>query len=536
MSQVPPNYPAPDQKFLTLAQQDITTTGLPGAELDAEFGKVATSLNQTISRLGEIQGDNGGLKAGVVTRTSLNVDVATGVKQPAAWVQGTAYNIGDTVIRGDDWLICIASHTATDLATLGSTSVVGGVTYFNYNTAYWSYVQTFYNETKIVELINQYAALGVNAPFYQWSLTGNGTSTAFGLSVVSGQTLLANSASYIVTVGGVLQTPDKYTISSTANTITFVAAPPNTVPIYITCIGYARQAIASVTNSMLQARVVTSDKIALNGVTGENIAPDSVTNEELATDSVYGVVIKDEGVDGTKIAKGSITYDRFAAGAVNNDALGNGSVTPAKLSLGGPSWTESGLVIAPTFQGYFKGNLQGNADTTSKLISPRTITLSGWAAGSTTFDGSSNVTISTTAGDKRAIARAWVTFTNTGLFLGTPYNVSSVTYVNNALTGTGLSNPVDNGYKITFVNAMSDTNYCIAGFTTSFIPRRTNIISGQPDYPPDSESGQLYESVYPDSTGAKQRYTSYVQLKSKYGSSTYSTSSYTNVVIFGNGN
>lgn len=51
-----------------------------------------------------------------------------------------------------------------------------------------------------------------------------------------------------------------------------------------------------------------------------------------------------------------------------------------------------GTVTAPTFSGV----LNGNAATASKLATPRTIALTGGVTGSTTFDGSSNITINAT--------------------------------------------------------------------------------------------------------------------------------------------
>lgn len=51
-----------------------------------------------------------------------------------------------------------------------------------------------------------------------------------------------------------------------------------------------------------------------------------------------------------------------------------------------------GTVTAPTFSGV----LNGNAVTASKLATPRTITLAGNITGSTTFDGSSDITINAT--------------------------------------------------------------------------------------------------------------------------------------------
>jgi hypothetical protein len=57
-----------------------------------------------------------------------------------------------------------------------------------------------------------------------------------------------------------------------------------------------------------------------------------------------------------------------------------------------------GKVYADTFTGNLIGNVTGVASMASKLQTPRTISLTGATVGSVTFDGSSNVTMATTAG------------------------------------------------------------------------------------------------------------------------------------------
>ena len=57
---------------------------------------------------------------------------------------------------------------------------------------------------------------------------------------------------------------------------------------------------------------------------------------------------------------------------------------------------DNGEAVASKFTGSFSGALTGNADTASKLATARTITLSGSVTGSASFDGSSNITITTT--------------------------------------------------------------------------------------------------------------------------------------------
>jgi hypothetical protein len=63
-------------------------------------------------------------------------------------------------------------------------------------------------------------------------------------------------------------------------------------------------------------------------------------------------------------------------------------------------WTfgAGSTVIAGTFQGSVSGGLSGNADTATKLATARTIALTGDVSGSVTFDGSNNVSMTTTIG------------------------------------------------------------------------------------------------------------------------------------------
>ena len=61
-----------------------------------------------------------------------------------------------------------------------------------------------------------------------------------------------------------------------------------------------------------------------------------------------------------------------------------------------------GTVVAPKFT----GSLNGNADTATKLATPRAISLTGNASGSATFDGSGNVSINTTVNESKHAAAA----------------------------------------------------------------------------------------------------------------------------------
>jgi hypothetical protein len=78
------------------------------------------------------------------------------------------------------------------------------------------------------------------------------------------------------------------------------------------------------------------------------------------------------------------------------DAKTDGFVTPTRTATlldGSGNTSFPGKVTAPNFI----GSLNGNAATATKLQTPRTLSLSGKAAGSATFDGSANAAINVTS-------------------------------------------------------------------------------------------------------------------------------------------
>ena len=63
-------------------------------------------------------------------------------------------------------------------------------------------------------------------------------------------------------------------------------------------------------------------------------------------------------------------------------------------------WTVgSETFVAGTFEGNLTGDVTGNADTATTLATARTISLTGDVSGSTSFDGSGNVSITATVAD-----------------------------------------------------------------------------------------------------------------------------------------
>ncbi len=108
-------------------------------------------------------------------------------------------------------------------------------------------------------------------------------------------------------------------------------------------------------------------------------------------------------VDGVTVVNGEATFNEdviIANGSFLTVAGGvdiNSTLDVASTAtFDGNIQANQNLTVVGTITGNVTGDLTGNADTASQLETARTISLSGDVAGSVSFDGSQNVTISTT--------------------------------------------------------------------------------------------------------------------------------------------
>lgn len=108
-------------------------------------------------------------------------------------------------------------------------------------------------------------------------------------------------------------------------------------------------------------------------------------------------------VDGVTVVNGEATFNEdviIANGSFLTVAGGvdiNSTLDVASTAtFDGNIQANQNLTVVGTITGNVTGDLTGNADTASALETARTIALSGDVAGSVLFDGSQNVTISTT--------------------------------------------------------------------------------------------------------------------------------------------
>ena len=170
----------------------------------------------------------------------------------------------------------------------------------------------------------------------------------------------------------------------------------------------------AVTTEKLNTKAVTADKLADNSVASTSIQSGAVTEAKIATNAVTGTKIANGAVTNAKIADGAVTSSKIEAGAVGATQLADSGVTSgsygptaaATLAFGGTfyvpqvTFDEKGratkavhwalkIPAAPT-------SVSGNAGTATKLATKRTISATGDATWSASFDGSANASAALT--------------------------------------------------------------------------------------------------------------------------------------------
>lgn len=139
----------------------------------------------------------------------------------------------------------------------------------------------------------------------------------------------------------------------------------------------------------IAGNAATATKVVTNAASGAsaNIAEASMASSDSARIRVSGannagelaLETADDGNEAIVARQYTGDFKDVARTAAILDANGNTSFP--------------GTVVAPKFT----GALNGNAATASKLLTPRTLSLTGKAAGSTSFDGSANAVINVTS-------------------------------------------------------------------------------------------------------------------------------------------
>ena len=178
----------------------------------------------------------------------------------------------------------------------------------------------------------------------------NGSTTTFSLSIGSDTPNIASTAQVIISVGGVIQEPEKDFVIRISQ-IVFTTAPPSGASFFGVLLGETFNASVpstkSITGSHIQAGginsntlfgtgVITRHAIA-NGAISANviIGTGAVTADLIATGAVGPTELATGAVSAnTKIGNKIITQDNIAAGNVVTSLINDGAVTDSKIAVG----------------------------------------------------------------------------------------------------------------------------------------------------------------------------------------------------------
>ena len=365
MSAAPPSF-SPQTSFSTLAQQPISSTGLPGSELDGEFARAADSINKIKSRLSEIQRDDGKLRNGAVTTDSLSQEVRGLVissgTNPVTWATSQQFAVGDLISNppGETGTyLCITAHTSSSL---------------------------FVNDLSKWALIATPPTVGV---LYTNTFIGNGTTTVFTLTQQP-----ASKDSTQLFIDGIYQPKTGYSLSE--NSLTITPAPENGSDIEVVIgipssneINITTVTDGAITTAKLEDSAVTTQKIAELAVTGTKLAPSAVTSAKLADLAISTAKLANGAVINAKIAGDAITFDKISDGAVTSSKLSTFSVTGDKLA-------DNAVTTAKI----------GDGEVTAAKLSPNAIATASITDGSVTSVKIATNAVSSTKIADSAIATA----------------------------------------------------------------------------------------------------------------------------------
>jgi hypothetical protein len=426
VSQVPSDY-TPDTDFSTIAATPILTTGLPGAELDAEFSAIAGAVNDTIDRLSEVQRDDGQIRNGMVKLHTLASDVlalfaANGANNRGVWAPESSYESGDfvTVLAPAFTLSGLIDNSAANGNYYQTGTDDNGYAVFGLDgdeDAEWQvrirpytggggppYPQNWaVTQTTIVlgaPVINT-ISIQTTAEFFPWSDPGvswaDSDSGTPAIVQGSADQSLAN-ASYIAVAAHVSGS----VFSDDIRYWGLIAAPPsagNLVIDQFTGDGSDTTFVLS-TAPLSEANT----QVYVNGVyipktsyslTGSTITFSVAPANTAVIEVVSGITVE---VQTAVVADNSVTEDKIADGAVTEGKLADGSVTAAKLASGAAVPDDS----------ISAAKLESNAVTTDK-IAAGSVTEGKIASGAVSEDKLATGAVSATKLATSAVTTAKIT-------------------------------------------------------------------------------------------------------------------------------
>lgn len=164
-----------------------------------------------------------------------------------------------------------------------------------------------------------------------WYFNGNGGDTY----ALSPAPLATTSEMFLVEVGGVLQQPSTYTISS--GSIVFNSTFASTIGISVRNFGVSRNIIESVNTSMIQANAVTTAKINDAAVTTAKINDAAVTTAKINDDAVTYAKIQNVTATNKVLGRsstGSGNIEEISCSPAGRDLIAGTDAAAQRTTLG----------------------------------------------------------------------------------------------------------------------------------------------------------------------------------------------------------
>ena len=266
----------------------------------------------------------------------------------------------------------------------------------------------------------------------QYNITSSGTTQVGTINLTVDNTALSNDSIDFVGGTGISVARESNGAISISSTGTVSQADTLSTARNFSIAGDVTASAQSFDGS---GNVTLTTTLAADSVDGSNIADDSIDSEHYAAGSIDAEHIASGAVTNAKIASDAVTLGTQTTGNYVATASGSGGVsvsgsgsetagitislddeisanTTGKAATAGNADTATALATARTiggvsFDGTANINLpgvnatgnqdtSGNAATATALATARTIAVSGDVAGSASFDGTGNISISTT--------------------------------------------------------------------------------------------------------------------------------------------
>ena len=349
MSAVPPIY-TPSTSFATEASQPIVVAGLPGAEMDAEFTNIQSTLGAVRSRLSEIQRDDGAIRNGAVSVDALSSAAIQALGSNALnlrgeWVALRSYAAGDVFTRGEETRLVKASYTsgasygATDTnntSVLGMPPDAGFVVRKTFNgngstTVFTLDVAPVYDTNIRVYVNGLFKLAGTD-----WTLAG--TTLTFATAPSAGTNNIVTEVGQVSEVevpvlpGASVGTTQL--ANSSVTTVKIADANVTSIKIADANVTSAKIADGNVTTAKIADAAVTTAKIENSNVTTEKLASGSVIGSKIASNAVTFDKILNDAIITSKIRDDAVTTAKILNGAINADKILDGEITAVKIALG----------------------------------------------------------------------------------------------------------------------------------------------------------------------------------------------------------